>query len=195
MKLQPMTIALLITAAVLGGVVYFTQERSSSQSETPETTDTAKTELFSFEEEQIQSFSIDRSGEVLKFEKDSQGVWQMQAPVKAIAKEASVVYLLNLLATARSDRTLTATAQQKQTYGLVQPRARIDIQLDNEKTHQLIVGDFDFNHSFLYAQVDPNPTAIDQTVMLVSPDFENAINRPLADWKQSSEPQPSATPE
>lgn len=194
MKLQPMTIALLLTAAILGGVVYLTQERSASQSETTDTTETTKTKLFAFEEKQIQSISLNRSGEVLKFEKDRKGVWQMQTPEKAIANESSVVYLLNLLATTKSDRSFPATANQKQAYGLDQPRAQIDMQLDNQKTHQLLVGDFDFNRSFLYAQVDPNPTAAEQTILLISPDFENAINRPLTDWKQSQPAKPNATP-
>jgi hypothetical protein len=104
------------------------------------------------------------------------------------ASDASVTFLLNLLTTGKSDRTLVMTdpGKQRQEYGLEQPVATVEVKLNNQQSHRLILGKPDFNGTFLYAQADPpadQSEAIE--VLLVSPDFQNAVNRPLSEWKSS----------
>ena len=99
-----------------------------------------------------------------------------------------MTFLLNLLTTGKSDRTLVMTdpAKQRQEYGLDEPVATVEVKLNNQQSHRLILGKPDFNGTFLYAQADPpadQSEAIE--VLLVSPDFENAVNRPLSEWKSS----------
>ena len=217
MKLKPITLALIFVALGLGGFVYFYEIRGVPQRETAKT---QAQQLFSFKEDQIQAFTIKSSQRTLAFEKakqqnartsgDSQWLMRVSEPAKGKApspqvasplpaSDASVAYLLNLLATAKSDRTLNVPATQRAEFGLDQPQATIDVKLNNQKTHQLILGKTDFNRSFLYAQADPpaNPTQ-NIAVALVSPDFENAINRSLAEWKAPGEkanpkPEPAAS--
>jgi len=58
------------------------------------------------------------------------------------------------------------------------------VKLKNQRTHQLILGKPDFNRNFLYAQADPAAKpAGNVDVLLVSTDFENAVNRQLSEWK------------
>jgi len=73
------------------------------------------------------------------------------------------------------------------------------VKLKNQRTHQLILGKPDFNRNFLYAQADPAAKpAGNVDVLLVSTDFENAVNRQLSEWKSqdatklnsSNEPKP-----
>ncbi len=104
------------------------------------------------------------------------------------ASDASVAFLLNLLTTGKSDRTLVMTdpAKQRQEYGLDEPVATVEVKLKNQQTHRLILGKPDFNGTFLYAQSDPPADkSEDIEVLLVSPDFQNAVNRPLSEWKSS----------
>lgn len=190
MKLKASTFGLVIAAVLLGGVAYYAQSQSNSQSEQQ-----GLTQLFGFEENQVQALTIKKQQQTLSFQKTDKG-WEMTAPDKTAASDAAIAYILNLLATGTSDRTLTVPAAERQTYGLQQPLATVEVTLDNKQTHRLVVGGYNFNRSSLYAQADPSATpGQNLSVLLVSPDFETAVNRPLAEWKQSSaSPSPTGTP-
>lgn len=192
MALKPSTLGLLVAAILLGGVAYLVVQQG------PPTTkeQAAATKLFAFEEGEIQALTLDTGGESLVFEKDKNNVWQMRSPEQAVANDASVAYLANLLATGMSDRTLTIPASDKGNFGLQTPLATLTIKLTDQTTHTLTLGAKNFNQTALYALVDsptdtPNP-AKDLSLRLVSPDFENAVSRSLADWKQPPPP-PSPT--
>ncbi len=186
-----MTFALVFAAALLGGVVLLVQQQPPADPQAA--TETGQQKLFGFEENQVQAIALKTPLRSLKFEKDKNSKWQMLEPEKVPASEASIIFLINLLSTARSERSFTAPVGDRQAYGLHQPLATIDITLTDQKKHQLILGTYDFNRSFLYAQADPSPDAnADLKVLLLPPTFEPAVSRPLADWKQPpSSPSPS----
>lgn len=205
MKFKPTTLALVAIAVILGGVVYFTETRNSSD---PEATEGAGGSIFEFEENQVQSFTVETPERTLSFEKDEAGQWQMQQPEPGLASDASVAYLLNLLATEESDIILYVPATDAAEFGLDKPSATINVVLDNQETHQLILGSANFDNSALYAQADPEADSepdpateegnSEQTadepeiaVLLVSPDFENAVNRPLEEWRSQPEIEPT----
>lgn len=192
MKLKPGTIALVVAAALLGGVVLILQRQEPPTAEA----DNSKQPIFAVQERQIQAFTLQNRLRTLKFERNSSGKWQMLEPDKGPASDATVAYLLDLISAGKSDRSFTAPAANFQDYGFHQPLATIDLKLDNQQTHRLILGDYDFNRSAIYAQVDPpNPPGKDIRVLLVSPNFENAVNRPAAEWKQAApSPSPSSSP-
>ncbi|NEQ29174.1 MAG: DUF4340 domain-containing protein, partial [Microcoleus sp. SIO2G3] len=172
MKLHPMTWTLVAIAALLGGFVYFSEVRGSSQTEEAETQSAS---LFGFEEKQVQRFRVKTRLHNLLFERDSAGKWQMLEPDKTPASDASVAYLLNLLATQQRDRVITVQPEEAKDYELDQPIATIFVTLDNGQAHKLVIGGYDFDRSNLYAQADPATTG-DLQVVTVSPDFDNAVN-------------------
>lgn len=115
-----------------------------------------------------------------------------EAPKEKLAKvpanEAYVAYLLDQMVKAKGDRV---PVDPRISYGLDQPQAVIDVTLTNGKTHQLILGKPNFNRRSLYAIADPpNEVKEPLSVVLVSTDFENAVNRPLSEWRQPEEKQP-----
>ena len=123
-----------------------------------------------------------------------QSQWLLKAPVAGPANDASVAFLLSLLATGRSDRTIKAPLTQKADFGLDQPTATIEVKLNDQKTHRFILGKPDFNQSFWYAQADPATSGTPElSVLLVSPDFNNAVSRPLSEWRTAPEP-PTSSP-
>ncbi len=189
MALKPSTLGLLMTAILLGGVAYLVAQQGSP----PTQEQAAATKLFSFEEDQIQGLTLKTGNQSIVFEKDSARVWQMRSPEQAVANDASIAYLANLLATGMSDRTLTVPASDKESFGLQSPLATVEIKLEDKTTHTLALGAKNFNQTALYALVDTPETATDLSLRLVSPDFENAVSRSLADWKQSP-PSPSIDP-
>jgi len=183
MKLS--TWILVVLALGLGGVVYYLEGQDTSA---PGESATARP-IFTFQENQVQDLTIKTQQQTLRFVKVGQdrqaaSTWRMQFPVPAPANDASVAYLLNLLATAKSDRTLTPPANQRQEFGLDQPQATVTVKLNNQETHQLVLGKPDFNYSFLYAQVDPpDKTPENLEVLLVPTAFEDAVKRPLSEWR------------
>lgn len=183
MKLQRTTLVLLLLALGLGGFVYLYEVQGASQRQLAKE---QKQQIFSFEKEQIQSFSVKTKEQTLFFERgDKAGVWQIK-PSNSLASDASVSYLMNLLVKGKSNRTIQVSATQLQKYGLNQPQATIEVKLKNQQTHQLILGKPDFNRNFLYAQADsPAKPSGSVDVLLVSPDFENAVNRKLSEWSNS----------
>lgn len=185
MKLQRTTLILLLLALGLGGFVYFYEIQGATQRQEAKA---QKQKIFSFNEEQVQSFTVKNKNHTLKFELSNQSgfpKWQMKQPSDTPASDASVSYLLNLLVSGKSDRTLSVPVAQLREYGLDRPGATVEVRL-NQKTHRLILGKPNFDRSFLYAQADPPTQATGQVdVLLVSTDFENAVNRSLPEWKQT----------
>jgi len=184
MQLKRQNILLILTALILGGAVLLTRSPND------DTSNTATTDLFAFEERDIQALDLDTPTRNYAFEKDENGIWRITEPEEAIANEATVAFLANLLAVSESTQTLPTAPDNLAPYGLDRPFATIDITLEDGSTHQLVLGTFNFDQSRLYAQVDPaeateDTEAID--VLLVPADFETAINRPLEDWLPEEE--------
>lgn len=185
MKLPKTTFILLLLALGLGGFVYFYEIQGATQRQEAQT---KAEQIFTFTEAQVQFFTVKTQAQTLAFEQlNNSGIssWQMKVPNDTPASGASVAYLLNLLV-GKSTRTFSVATTQLSEYGLSQPQATIAITLKNAETHQLILGKPDFNRSFLYALADPPAKSTGNiNVLLVSPDFENAVNRQLSEWKSS----------
>jgi hypothetical protein len=193
MKIKKTTVFLLLAAVLLGGVTLLTvqtQQPSSEQAGESEPQD-----LFDFEESQVQAFTLTTEAESYEFERTEAGEWQMLQPEQAPASQASIAFLLDQMAAAESTRSITIANNERSDFGLDTPLATVAITLDNQETHQLVLGGYDFNRSFIYALVDP-PTddAADLPVFLVSPNFENAVTRPREEWKRSADEAPPASP-
>jgi len=197
MKLPASSLILILIALGLGGTIYLLERHPSSQSEI------SGEPIFTFKEDQVQALTIKTRQQPLAFARTEQprqpqqSKWLMKTPLKAPASEASVAYLLNLLVSARSDRQLNVSVSQRSEFGLDRPLATIIVTLKNQETHQLVLGKPDFNHSSLYAQAispaegfPPPQTPKNIQVLLVPTTFENAVNRPLPEWKWGNSDQP-----
>ena len=208
MKLQRTTLILMLLALGLGGFVYFYEIKGEPQRQAALV---KQKPIFSFTKDQVQALTIKTQEQTLQFErmdqnagkKSSLSEWQMKAPNDNPASDPYVSYLLNLLVDSKSDRILSVPATQLPEYGLDKPLATVEVKLNNQQTHQLILGKPDFNNSFLYAQVDPLKSPSGQlNVLLVPLEFQYGVNRPLSEWtakdetkKETPSPSPSASPE
>lgn len=184
MKLKPTTFWLLFAALILGSVSLWSLQQ---QPQTEEVGQAASQKLFEVEESQIQSLTVKKPNETLVFEKDKNGVWQMKQPRQAVANDASVAFLANLLATGTSDRTFSISPADRATYGLDQPTATIEFTTADSKKHTLLLGGKNFNQSAIYALIDAPENPQELTVSLVSLDFETAVGRSPDAWVQPSE--------
>jgi hypothetical protein len=182
MKIKPTTIGLVVVALLLGGITLFTVQTNEPRSEQSEEQSEPQ-DLFAFIESDVQSFRLERQADLFEFDRTEDG-WQMVAPEQTPASEASIAFLLDQMATARSSRSITVPADEAAEFGLDEPLATVAVTLNNEETHELVLGGYDFNQTSLYALADPPDEAEELTVFLVSPNFENAVGRPYEEWKQ-----------
>jgi hypothetical protein len=198
----------MVLALGLGGFVYFYEIKGEPQRQAALV---KQKPIFSFTKDQVQALTIKTQEQTLQFErmeqnagkKSSLSEWQMKAPNDNPASDPYVSYLLNLLVDSKSNRILSVPATQLPEYGLDKPLATVEVKLNNQQTHQLILGKPDFNNSFLYAQVDPLKSPSGQlNVLLVPLEFQYGVNRPLSEWtakdetkKETPSPSPSVSPE
>ncbi|MER3478779.1 MAG: hypothetical protein C4287_22875, partial [Leptolyngbya sp. ERB_1_2] len=185
----------------LGGFVYYTESKKPPQ------VDEAKSDekpLFNFKEQDVQAFTVQTAKQTVAFEKTALSVplnqkdskinsspWLMKQPEVAPADEGAIAFLLNFLATGKSDRAFNVPAARKAEFGLDQPSATVDVKLSNQQSHRLVIGKPNFNRNFVYALTDPpaDPNQ-DLPVLLIPINFQNAVDRPLNEWKRDK-PKPS----
>jgi Domain of unknown function (DUF4340) len=170
-------------------------------------------QVFSFTDEQVKSLLLTTPDLILQFDRlppqpnSIQPRWQFtilnssqKSDLKDTkpqpANEAYVSFLIDLLVSAKSDRVLSVSPEKKPEYGLDRPQATIEVKLEGDRTHSMALGGRDFSANFLYAIADPPADAkANLSVLLVSSNFENGVNRPLSEWKAEPEkPKETAKP-
>lgn len=200
MQGQRTTIVLGAVALLLGAGVYLYETQfSPSQEKTQE----QARPLFTFEESAVETVNLTTPAQKLAFVRNPQATaakppaadkqraastektdWFMTTPRKQPAKDGSVAYLLNLMATGKSQQSLSIPLARQAEFGLDKPTAIVEVTLNQGQTHRLLLGKPNFNRTGLYALIDPPQSSSELTVFLVSTDFENAVSRPLKDWQQ-----------
>jgi ribosomal protein L23 len=181
MKLPKTTLILILLALGLGSFVYFHEIKGKTQKIEIKA---QKQKIFAFTADDVQSLTIKFKETTLQLEKrntSEKPQWEIKSPISALANDAIVSYLMDLLVDGKSERTLPISPAELSEFGLDKPVATIDVKLKNQQSHQLILGKGDFNNQFLYAQADANKN---MNLLLVSKDFVNAVNRDISEWKQ-----------
>lgn len=185
MKFQRSTLILVGVAFLLGaGVLVAESQRSQSP---PSATQSDSTEpILVFEETDVATLTVDRGDETLAFEQDN-GTWQMVEPEEAVAEPGAIAFLLSRLNTDSPLQTVTMTADQASDFGFNAPVGIVTITLEDGTEHELILGGADFSGGADYAVVDPDPwppeDGQEYSVLVVTRDVANGINRPLQEWK------------
>ena len=201
MKLQRSTVALVVTALLLSGVVLFTQaQRSNPNRPTTGQGDSEVSPVFEFEETDVVGLHIETQAQVVTFEKDDQGFWQMTTPEVFPAEEAAIAFLLSRLTTDGLVKKTIIDAADQEEFGLQVPLATVELTLTNGSTHLLVLGDVDFSGQNYYALVDPDTIPLSNEaeeveVAIVTETIFNGTDRPLEEWKAVVDEAPAANPE
>ncbi len=123
----------------------------------------------------------------------------MTAPENAVAEPGAVAFLLSRLNTDSPLQTVTMTADQATDFGFNAPVGIVTVTLKDGTEHELILGGPDFSGSANYAVVDPEPwppaEGQEYSVLVVTRDVANGINRPLQEWKMPIETSTPVPPE
>jgi len=192
--MQKTTLVLILIALGLGGYVYFFEIRSPSQKEAAIE---SQRNLFSFAEADVQRLEIAKeTGETLEFVRleDTANSWRMKQPEAAPAEAGTIVFLLDLLVKESISKTFTVEANQLENYGLDNPLATINVELQDQTKHQVVFGNPTFDEEQVYAQINPEDGET-QEVSILPIDFQYAVERSLSEWKQSPPAEEQETPE
>ena len=182
MKLQRSTWILVVSALILGGVVYVSEVQWTPK---PAAEKTKGKRMFDLAEEDIQGIIIQKDGETLEFVRigNNSQPWQMKQPEDVPANNAAVSFLLNLLVNGKKERPFTISPEKKQEYGLQNPLAKVIIKLERE-THELVLGLPTLSNQFIYAFIEPRKDT--NEVSLVPIDFKYAIEKEVDEWKKGT---------
>lgn len=191
MQLQRTTWLLLLTAIILGSVVYVVegvipQQQAQEQRERSRIfTDLDLADLRRFEVKTAAQRIVIRQGE------DEINPWQMTQPQRVTAHQAAVQFLTNLLLTGRYDRTrsVKATETTLAEYGLAAPFATIRIYRHSQtQPLTLFLGDTTLDERWVYGTfMDPENATNGVEVMLLPIEFKYAVERPLGEWIAAEE--------
>ena len=214
MKIQRNTLILALVAFGLASGIYIQQRLTAPDSAIAVRSEGAKP-LFEFDEADVTQFTINRPELSLSLAKRGvestgdavadldaetaalgQPDWNLTAPEQIPASDGAVAFLLNLLATGDRRDGFTIpndgqpqgpTQQRLGEFGLDQPQAQVDLTLADGTTHQLVIGNSNFDDSGIYAVQDVDPSSQEIEVFLVNSSLEPALLRPLEEWRYTAE--------
>lgn len=187
MKLKTNTMLLAIAALVFAGSAIFWEvtqrDHRRQQSELNQ-----KADLFSFKEDDVTRLEVSpEKGTTLIFERTAESfpnTWKMMVPQKKVADEAAIAFLLDQLASSKTQNTVTIEKSQWPDFGIAPDNPQAKITLKNGTTHQLLLGGETFDKKHLYALVDIEPPLPDSVIVSIVPTtLLDAVQRPLEEWE------------
>ena len=189
MKLKKTTWVLVGITFILGSAIALNEwEFAPKREELQE----QQKQIFSFTEEEIQVITIEVGNQNIQIKRaeDKDYTWQMEKPEKVPAEDGIVAFLSDLLVDGESESTLDIENRELKEYGLDKPFATIQVELEEGKKHQIILGNPDFSDKFVYALKDyDKEKEAEAKLLLVPMNFKNAVDRDLAEWKRKEDKQ------
>lgn len=171
------TIILLLLAVIGGIAVYYTEIKPGKPRD--EEKDTSR-EAFKLNREDITQIVLTRAGQSVTFEnKDNK--WLITQPLSAPADDATLNTIIGDLVSARIARDITASAEELKTYGLSDPKVKLDVKLKNGQSHKIELGEKDFTGSSVYARVDGG-----SSIALLSGSLLTSADKDLKDLRDRS---------
>lgn len=189
------TWALVLTALVLGGVVYVVEGVIPQQQRRQ---DAARSRLFpDLEVAQIRRIIVTTPDDRIVLQQSrTQNLWRMTEPERAIANAATVSFLTNILTEGQRQQQLEVAPEDLGEYGLDEPIAAITVDRRGEIVPMvLVLGQLSFDEQsiYVYRRTDDPFQAMDDsteaaeppasiTVFLAPIELRYAIARDLSEW-------------
>ena len=163
------TLILLLVAAALVVAVYFLEIRNAKPLGEEEPENKSKP-AFTFKRENIASITVTRGSENVTLESHD-GKWVISQPLNAPADETAADSIARAIADSKIERTITASDEDKKTYGLAEPAVTLQVKLTAGEEHTIKLGVKDFSGLSAYAQFDQqNEVALVGSSLLTNAD-------------------------
>ena len=139
MKLNGLAIAVVVLAALGGGVYWSNKAKEAADKAPPKD---AAPKVLTIPDNQFQSIRIQKAGgDTTVVRKSDAGKWQITEPKPLPADQDSVGSLVSALSTVTSDRLIEDKAADLASYGLAKPSLEVRVTEKNGKTDDLLLGD------------------------------------------------------
>jgi hypothetical protein len=139
MKLSGLPIAVLVLAALGGGVYWSNKAKEAADKAPPKD---ASPKVLTIPEDQFKSVRIRKTGgDTTVVQKADSGKWQITEPKPLPADQDSVGSLVSALSSVTSDRLIEDKASDLAPYGLNSPPIEVVVTKKDGKTEDLLVGD------------------------------------------------------
>jgi hypothetical protein len=154
MRFRGLLVAVVLLAALAGGLYYSNKEKAAEAAKPPADT---PPKILSLTEGDIAKIALKKKG---ADETDLQrigGKWQIAAPMPYAADQDAASQLVASAANVSSDRVVEDKASNLSSYGLDAPALEVDITGKGGKTSKLKIGDDTPTNSGSYAMLEGDP--------------------------------------
>jgi len=174
-------IAVVVLAAVWGGVTLYNRRQSKEQPKTAPAK--APEKLTTLAKDHVQQITIKpKDGDTFVLSKGSgsggQTGWAITSPLKVAADQSGVSTFLDNLTGATIDQVIDPQPANLKDFGLDAPTTTIELTSDSDQQFKLLLGDETPASDGLYAQVAGNP----QVIMLASY-LKNSLEKKMFDLR------------
>ncbi len=138
MKVNGLLIAVVVLAALGGGVYWSNKAKEAADKAPPKD---APPKVLTIPDDQFKTISIQKSGGDTTVVQKSGAKWEITAPKPLAADQDSVGSVVTALSSVTSDRLIEDKATDLASYGLVSPAIDVTVTKKDGKTEDLLIGD------------------------------------------------------
>jgi hypothetical protein len=143
-------------AAVLGGLVYWSNKAKQGEANKPAAD--AAPKLLSIPEDQITKVEIKRAaGETATVVQKAGARWELAAPEKLAVDQDAMSSMVSTLSSLSSDRLVEEKAGDLKEYGLASPGIAVVVHKKDGKKQELLIGDETPTSSGFFAKLEGDP--------------------------------------
>jgi hypothetical protein len=139
MKFKGLLTAVIVLAALGGGVYWSDKKKTAEEKEPPKD---AAPKVLTIPEDQFKSISLKKAaGDTTVVQKSAAGKWEIAQPKPLAADQDSVGSLVSTLSSLTSDRLIEEKTSDLAPFGLASPALEVVVTKKDGKTEDLLVGD------------------------------------------------------
>ncbi len=153
MRPRGLLVALVLLAALAGGLYYSNKQKAAEAAKPPADT---SPKILSLTEGDITKVVLKKGAYETDLQKTG-GKWQITAPMPYAADQDTVIQLVASATNVSSDRVVEDKASNLASYGLTSPILEIDLTGKGGKVSQLKIGDDTPTNSGSYAMLEGDP--------------------------------------
>jgi len=172
MKFRGLLVALVLLAALAGGVYYSNKQKAAEAAKPPAD---QPPKIVSLSEAEIIKVALKKKGAADVVMEATGGKWRITAPMPYPADQEAVNQLVTAGSNITSDRVVEDKAGNLSAYGLNSPNIEVDLTGKNGKVSKFKIGDDTPTNSGSYAMLEGDPRVF-TTASFVKTGLDKSIN-------------------
>lgn len=156
MRMRGLLIAVVLLAALAGGVYWSNKSKEAAEKKGP--ADSATTpKILALPADQVAKVSIRKTGGETTVAELKSGKWEITSPKPLGADQESMRSMTSAVSSLNADRVIEEKAANLGEYGLEKPSIEVTVTQKDGKTHRLLIGDEVPTGTGFYVRLDGDP--------------------------------------